>query len=82
MALRYLFDLDGWQIRHPPPLDKLREVDPRLADLAEQSVARYQAVLKGAGEVEIDSYSAYSGKSIDTLTVSGLMLQWMHSTMA
>lgn len=61
MGFRYLFDLDGWQIRNPPDLEKLKEVDPRLADLAEQSVKRYKAVLKSAGETEMDGYSAYSG---------------------
>jgi histone-lysine N-methyltransferase SUV39H len=61
-GVRYLFDLDGWQIRHPPDMDNLKEVDPRLAELAEQSVQRYEAVLKDAGEIEMDGYSAYSSK--------------------
>lgn len=45
-------------------MDKLREVDPRLAELAEQSVQRYEAVLKDAGETEMDGYSAYSSECL------------------
>lgn len=53
----YLFDLDGYQIRHPPPIDQLRKVDPRLADLAERT---RQKVL----DMELtddDGFNAYCG---------------------
>ena len=56
---RYLFDLDGWQIRNPPA--GLRLVDSRLADIAEASADR-----ASTAEREVDDpsfvYNAFSGK--------------------
>lgn len=72
----YLFDLDGWQIANPPPIEKLREVDPRLAELAER--VKGKAERKWAeendgdnegeageedGQGEDGSYNAYCGAS-------------------
>jgi histone-lysine N-methyltransferase SUV39H len=55
----YLFDLDGYQISHPPPIAKLRKVDPRLAYLAEQTLEKVQA----AGIEEDEGFNTYSGES-------------------
>jgi histone-lysine N-methyltransferase SUV39H len=57
----YLFDLDGYQIRNPPDLDKLREVDPRLAELARRAKEKAEAAWEG--EEEEPGYNAYCGGS-------------------
>ena len=62
MHLRYLFDCEGWHIRHPPDLNELCQVDPRLAELAAQTVERYEAAVELAGVAELTDYSKYSGE--------------------
>ncbi|KAI9632776.1 uncharacterized protein MKK02DRAFT_41086 [Dioszegia hungarica] len=56
----YLFDCEGWHIRHPPDLNELCQVDPRLAELAAQTVERYEAAVELAGVAELTDYSKYS----------------------
>lgn len=59
----YLFDLDGYQIHNPPRLDKLRRLDPRLAQLTEETMER--ARLSGIDDDEDECYSAYSGEWVE-----------------
>lgn len=54
---RYVFDLDGWQIRHPPK--GLEKIDKRAAELAEAVKMRAKAAMRESQE---DAYNAYSGK--------------------
>lgn len=54
---RYVFDLDGWQIRHPP--EGLEKIDKRAAELAEAVKMRAKAAMRESQE---DAYNAYSGK--------------------
>lgn len=53
---RYVFDLDGWQIRHPPK--GLEKIDKRAAELAEAVKMRARAAMRESQE---DAYNAYSG---------------------
>ncbi|ODN88757.1 hypothetical protein L198_06559 [Cryptococcus wingfieldii CBS 7118] len=55
----YIFDLDGYQIRHPPSRG-LEEVDPRLAVLAEQARKRAERVNRDEKNEEEERYNAYS----------------------
>lgn len=63
LMIRYLFDLDGWQIAHPP--EGLRRIDPRLADLAEAAELRAKVTLQNAGLDSDAAYNAYSGELND-----------------
>ncbi|KIR51778.1 histone-lysine N-methyltransferase SUV39H [Cryptococcus gattii Ru294] len=51
----YVFDLDGWQIRHPP--EGLEKIDKRAAELAEAVKMRAKAAMRESQE---DAYNAYS----------------------
>ncbi|UOH84836.1 hypothetical protein LQV05_001651 [Cryptococcus neoformans] len=51
----YVFDLDGWQIRHPPK--GLEKIDKRAAELAEAVKMRARAAMRESQE---DAYNAYS----------------------
>lgn len=56
---RYVFDLDGWQIRNPPA--GLRDIDPRLAEIAEASAERARLTVADVGNANY-VYNAYSGE--------------------
>lgn len=57
----YLFDCDGWQIRHPPK--GLEELDPRLAELAYATEARAKQEIEETGN---DKYNAYCGELLSS----------------
>ena len=68
MGRTYLFDLDGYQIFHPPDLGKLKALDPRLGELAERTRMKAERQWRdegdeGEGEVEEGGYNAYCGES-------------------
>ncbi len=63
--------MDGWQIRNPP--SGLRDIDPRLADIAEASAERAKLAIEDFENPNY-VYNAYSGTSTPIVLKIGLII--------